>query len=114
MCKAAGKRQLRAWYVAGFPAEIPPFESCTTISSSTTSGDVSIELTIFDPRGRSILRIDGVLELPEDGKASQAVDWDHVKIPSPGKYFMEVKIEDKKVGRFPMLFKKRGGRRRRK
>jgi len=114
MCKAMGDRQLKAWYVLGFPAEIPPFESCTTISSKTTHGDVDIELTVEDKNGRSILRIDGVLELPEDGKASQAVDWDHLKIPAPGKYFMVVEIEGQKVGRFPMIFKQKKGRRKRK
>jgi hypothetical protein len=112
MCQAQGKMQLKAWYVRGFPAEIPPFESCTTISSSTTSGDVDIELTIEDSKSRSILRIDGVLDLPENGKSSQAIDWDHLKIPAPGKYFMVIKVEGQKVGRFPMLFKKRGGKKR--
>jgi hypothetical protein len=104
-CLAVGGVSLKAWYVAGFPAEIPHFESCTTISSTTTKGEVEIDLSIVDKHGDRLLRVDGVLDLGIDGKASQAIDWDHLKVPEAGTYHFVVKVENKEVARFPMTFK---------
>lgn len=111
-CLPTKNTQIKAWYVLGFPAEVPPFESCTTISSKTARGEVEFKLAIVSKSKEEILVVDGVLDLGIDGRASQAVDWDHVKIPSGGIYHMMVEVEGKLVKKFPMKFalKKRGKR----
>jgi hypothetical protein len=112
LCEPSKNTQIKAWYVLGFPAEIPPFESCTTISSKTARGEVEFKLAIVGKDKTSILAVDGVLDLGIDGKASQAIDWDHVKIPAGGTYQMVIEVEGKRVASFPMRFtlKKRGKR----
>lgn len=104
LCPPAKNTRIRAWYVLGFPADIPPFETCTTISSKTARGEVEFRLSIVDKDQNSILFVDGVLDLGIDGKASQAVDWDHLKIPAGGTYLMVVEIEGKRAAKFPMRF----------
>jgi hypothetical protein len=110
-CKATSGVALKAWYVPSFPASIPPFESCTTVASDTARGTVDIRLAIVSRKKRTITKIDGVLDLGTDGKATQAIDWDHVEIPAPGTYHLVVRVEGDEVARFPMRFKKRGGAR---
>ena len=58
-CKKAANTQIKAWYVLGFPAEIPPFESCTTIASKTARGEVEIKLSIVSKDKESVLVVDG-------------------------------------------------------
>lgn len=106
-CRAVGGVSLKSWHVPGFPAEIPHFESCTTVSSSTTKGEVDFVFSIVDKDGERLQRVDGVLDLGEEGQASQAIDWDHLKIPSAGVYFFTIKIGDREVGRVPMRFQLR-------
>ena len=103
-CKKAANTQIKAWYVLGFPANIPPFESCTTIASKTARGEVDIKLSIVSKDKENVLIVDGVLDLGIDGKASQAIDWDHLKIPAGGIYHMVIEVEGKKIARFPMRF----------
>jgi hypothetical protein len=88
----------------GFPAEVPPFETCTTISSKTARGEVEFKLAIISKNKEEILVVDGVLDLGIDGRASQAIDWDHVKIPAGGIYHMVVEVEGKRIRKFPMKF----------
>jgi hypothetical protein len=111
LCQTASGVKLKAWYVAGFPAEIPAFESCTTISSASARGGVDIELAIVDRKKRTLLKVDGILDLGSDGRASQAIDWDHLEIPSAGTYYLVVRVEGKVSGRFPMRFRLRGSKR---
>ena len=106
-CQATGGVKLKAWYVAGFPASIPPFESCTTIASDTGRGTVDIELAVVDARRRTLQKVDGVLDLGSDGKATQAIDWDHLEVPGPGLYHMVIKVDGQEIGRYPMKFRKR-------
>jgi hypothetical protein len=103
-CQPSKNTQIKAWYVLGFPAEVPPFETCTTISSKTARGEVEFRISIVSRNKESILVVDGVLDLGVDGKASQAIDWDHVKIPAGGVYYMLVEVEGKRVKRIPMKF----------
>ncbi|MFC1654744.1 hypothetical protein ACFL2F_02965 [Myxococcota bacterium] len=103
-CQPRKNTQIKAWYVLGFPAEVPPFETCTTISSKTGKGEVEFKLSIVSKDKEKILVVDGVLDLGIDGKASQAIDWDHVKIPAGGIYHMVVEVEGKRVRKFPMKF----------
>lgn len=104
MCLPIKNTQIKAWYVLGFPAEVPPFETCTTISSKTARGEVEFKLTIVSKGKEEILVVDGVLDLGIDGQASQAIDWDHVKIPAGGIYHMLVEVEGKRIKKFPMKF----------
>ena len=46
LCLPTKNTQIKAWYVQGFPAEVPPFETCTTISSKTARGEVEFKLAI--------------------------------------------------------------------
>jgi hypothetical protein len=103
-CQPSKNTQIKAWYVLGFPAEVPPFETCTTISSKTARGEVEFRISIVSRSKESILVVDGVLDLGIDGRASQAIDWDHVKIPAGGVYHMVVEVEGKRVKKFPMKF----------
>jgi len=111
-CLPTKNTQIKAWYVLGFPAEVPPFETCTTISSKTARGEVEFKLAIVSRSKEEILVVDGVLDLGIDGKASQAIDWDHVKIPAGGVYQMVIQVEGKPIKKVPMKFvlKKRGKR----
>jgi hypothetical protein len=104
LCLPTKNTQIKAWYVQGFPAEVPPFETCTTISSKTARGEVAFKLAIVSKGKEEILVVDGVLDLGIDGRASQAIDWDHVKIPSGGIYHMVVEVEGKRIKKFPMKF----------
>jgi len=104
LCLSTKNTQIKAWYVQGFPAEVPPFESCTTISSKTARGEVDFKLAIVSKGKEEILVVDGVLDLGIDGRASQAIDWDHVKIPAGGIYYMVVEVEGKPIKKFPMKF----------
>jgi len=113
LCLPAKNTQIKAWYVQGFPAEVPPFETCTTISSKTARGEVEFKLAIVSRSKEEILVVDGVLDLGIDGKASQAIDWDHVKVPSGGIYHMVVEVEGKRIKKFPMKFALRKKKRRR-
>ena len=106
-CQAVGKVALKSWWVRGLPAEIPHFETCTTVSSKTHKGEVDIDLAIISKDGDRLLRVGGVLDLGIDGRASQAIDWDHLVVPAAGIYFMQIKIEGNEVARFAMPFKKR-------
>jgi hypothetical protein len=112
-CRAAGGVSLKAWHVPGFPAEIPHFESCTTISSPTTGGEVEFVFSIIDKDGERLQRVDGVMDLGKEGQVSQAVDWDHLKIPAAGIYYFAIKIEGREIGRYPMQFNSRKARHKR-
>lgn len=103
-CLPMKNTQIKAWYVLGFPAEVPPFETCTTISSKTGRGEVEFKLSIVSKDQEQVLVVDGVLDLGIDGKASQAIDWDHVKIPAGGIYHMVVEVEGQRIKKFPMRF----------
>ncbi len=103
-CQKTANTRIKTWYVLGFPAEIPPFESCTTIASKTARGEVEIKLSIVSKDKQSVLVVDGILDLGIDGKASQAIDWDHVKIPAGGIYHMLIEVEGKRVAKFSMRF----------
>ena len=103
-CLPTKNTQIKAWYVLGFPAEVPPFETCTTISSKTARGEVEFKLAIVSKNKEEILVVDGVIDLGIDGKASQAIDWDHVKVPAGGIYHMVVEVEGKRIKKFPMKF----------
>ncbi|MBW1810051.1 MAG: hypothetical protein JRJ87_17775 [Deltaproteobacteria bacterium] len=111
-CQAVGKVALKSWWVRGFPAEIPHFETCTTISSKTRKGEIDIDLAVVSKDGDRLLRVGGVLDLGIDGRASQAIDWDHLVVPAAGTYFMQIKIEGNEVARFAMQFKKRKAKKR--
>ena len=112
-CRAAGGVSLKAWHLPGFPAEIPHFESCTTISSPTTGGEVEFVFSIVDKAGDRLQHVDGVLDLGKVGQVSQAVDWDHLKIPAAGIYYFAIKIEGQEIGRYPMRFNLRKARHKR-
>ena len=107
-CHPVGKTKMKSWQVRAFPAEIPHFESCTIISSPQVRGEVDIELSIAGKQAKKpLLRIDGVLALGTDGKACQAVDWDHLVIPAAGLYHLTVKVDGRKIKRIPMRFSRR-------
>jgi hypothetical protein len=113
-CLPTKNTQIKAWYVLGFPAEVPPFETCTTISSKTARGEVEFKLSIVSKGKEEILVVDGVLDLGIDGQASQAIDWDHVKVPAGGIYHMVVEVEGKRIKKFPMKFALKKKKRRRR
>ncbi len=107
-CHPVGKTKLKSWQVRAFPAEIPHFESCTTISSPQLRGEVDIALSVTGKSAKkSLLKIEGVLSLGSEGKACQAVDWDHLLIPSAGLYHLEVKVDGRRIKRIPMRFFRR-------
>lgn len=109
-CRAQTGKPFRSWRLPGFPASVPPFESCTTVKSSQQAREVDFIMRIKDSTGRVVQKIDGVLALSENGLASQAVSWEHLKLEKPGKYWFEVEVERQLAGRFPMLFTRRRGR----
>lgn len=113
-CKVARGRKLKAWRVPRFPAQIPAFESCLTVKSKDARGLMDLEFNILDKAGESLQRVEGAIDLGDKGTASQAVNWEHVEIPQPGLYHMQVLIEGQEVARYPMRFNRRGGKRRAK
>ena len=115
-CKATSGRTLKAWRVPGFPAIIPHFESCTTVSSPQ-GGTVEFRIVVKNPGGEEVTSVDGVLELGEEGSrgsASQAINWDDLEIPKAGKYHMTVEVEGQEVARYPLRFSRSRKKRRSK
>ena len=117
-CKATRGRKLKAWRVPGFPATIPHFESCTTVSSPQ-GGTVEFRIVVKNPAGEELTSVDGVLELGAEGgkgSASQAINWDDLEIPKAGKYQMVIEVEGQAVARYPLRFsrsrKKKNSKRR--
>ncbi len=116
-CKASRGRTLKSWRVPGFPATIPHFESCTTVSSPQ-GGTVEFRIVVKNPAGEEVTSVDGVLELGAEGSkgsASQAINWDNLEIPKAGKYHMTIEVEGQEVARYPLRFsrsrKKRSSKR---
>ncbi|MBW2702610.1 MAG: hypothetical protein JRF33_17460 [Deltaproteobacteria bacterium] len=116
-CKASRGRTLKAWRVPGFPATIPHFESCTTVSSPQ-GGTVEFRIVVKNPAGEEVTSVNGVLELGEEGSkgsASQAINWDDLEIPKAGKYHMVIEVEGEELARYPLRFsrsrKKRSSKR---
>ncbi len=116
-CKATRGRTLKAWRVPGFPATIPHFESCTTVSSPQ-GGTVEFRIVVKNPAGEEVTSVDGVLELGAEGSrgsASQAINWDDLEIPKAGKYRMMIEVEGQEVASYPLRFsrsrKKRSSKR---
>lgn len=105
-CKSVDGILMREWRVPSFPAAIPHFETCISITSTTTKGLVDFELVVQDGRGHSITSVEGAIDLGDSGAASQAVDWDHLEIPRAGKYYMRLEVQGKRFGSYRMLFKK--------
>ncbi len=107
-CKAVDGILMRKWKVKSFPALISHFETCISVTSTTTSGMVNFELVIQDKLGRSISSVEGVMDLGDSGAASQAVDWDHLEIPKAGVYYMRLVLQGKRIGKYKMVFTKAG------
>jgi hypothetical protein len=103
-CQAEKNTVLRRWNVPGFPAAIPPFESCTTIKAEGLAGDADFYAAVVDAGGKVLEKVEGVLSFSENGLASQAIDWKHLKIPAAGTYYFVLKINGQEVKRFPMVF----------
>ncbi len=110
-CRVARGRALKAWRVPGFPARIPRFESCLTVSSPGGRGLMDFELAVVDDKGENLLVVEGTIDLGDQGSASQAVTWEHLEIPRAGLYHMLVKVEDQEVARFTMRFSAKKRRR---
>jgi hypothetical protein len=108
-CAAPRGQELKVWYVTGFPATLPRFESCTTLSSPTARGEAVVNLRIVGPEGL-VREVEGVLDLGPQGKAHQAVGWDDIELPSPGKYALEVEVDGQVVTRLPMRVEQRRAR----
>ncbi len=105
-CKAVDGVLMREWRVPSYPAAIPHFETCISVSSNTTSGLVDFKLVIKNSKGRSITSVEGAMDLGDTGAASQAVDWDHLEIPRAGVYHMQLFVQGKKTGNYRMVFRK--------
>jgi hypothetical protein len=109
-CRVEQGPAIRLWRLPGFPATISHFESCLTVRSKAERGLVDFELAVVGPKGQVLQLVDGALDLGDLGQASQAVNWDHLEIPTPGRYQMRVVIEGQQVATFPMEFRQREGR----
>lgn len=106
-CVARDKRAIRSWRLPGFPATIPHFESCTTIEVKNMQGEAEFSMTIVDSRGKRLQKVEGVLVLSPEGKASQAAEWDHLTIPTPGTYYLLITIAGTDAKRIPLNFSKK-------
>ncbi len=100
-CRARGGREIRTWYVAGFPAALPRFESCVVIGSPQARGDVLIGLRVVGPLGM-LQEVEGALDLGTAGRGVQVVAWDGLELPQAGAYFLEVEVDGQPVARLPM------------
>ncbi len=106
-CVARGNRSIRSWQLPGFPAAIPHFESCTTLQVKNLQGEAEFSMAIVDSGGKRLQRIEGVLVLSPEGKASQAAEWDHLNIPSPGIYYLVISVAGTEAKRIPLSFSKK-------
>ena len=113
-CQAEKNTVLRRWNVPLFPAAIPPFESCTTIKAEGLVGEADFYAAVVDASGKVLEKVEGVLSFSENGLASQAIDWKHLKIPAAGTYYFVLKINGQEVKRLPMVFARNSANRKKK
>jgi len=100
-CQAPKGQEIKVWYVAGFPAGLGRFESCTVISSPEVRGDVLVGLRIVGPAG-ILQEVEGALDLGTAGRGVQTVAWEGLELPEAGAYFLEVEVDGQQVARLPM------------
>lgn len=104
-CQPGGKRRERVTYWAfdDLPETGVPFQVCLNLSSKA-GRQMSMTVSIVDPRNSRIVRSDDVIDFSgRTGRIDHVIEFPSTTFKTPGPYQYLVEMDGKEVGRLPIF-----------
>jgi hypothetical protein len=104
-CQPGGKRRERVtyWAFEDLPETGVPFQVCLNLSSKA-GRQMSLTVSIVDPRNSRIVRADDVIDFAgRTGRIDHVIEFPATTFKTPGQHHYLVEMDGKEVGRLPIF-----------